>query len=169
MPASIHRGRQIRRSSAIASVMAVTALSLAGCLPAQTRSDGSAAPSSAATGSAQSMPVAGPSGPPVRPSFVAPTPTPAPTFAVYTVVRGDSLTTIAYRFGTTARSIAFWNRSTYPSLDPDSAAYHPNLLQPGWTLVVVPNVILDEQSLPDPSVAPTGSPEAGPSGAPPPS
>ena len=159
--------RQIRRSGVIASVVALTALNLAGCLPAGTRSESSAASTSAATDTAPSAPVAAPSGPLGRPSFVAPTPTPAPTFAVYTVVRGDSLTTVAYRFGTTARSIAFWNRSTYPSLDPDSAAYHPNLLQPGWTLFVVPNVILDEQSLPDPSVAPTASPEAGPSGPPP--
>ena len=39
------------------------------------------------------------------PSFVRPTPTPAPTFLVYVVKAGDNLDRIARRFGTTGRSI----------------------------------------------------------------
>ena len=75
----------------------------------------------------------------------------APTFLVYTVGTGDNLNTIAQQFGTTARSIAFWNRGTYPILDPESSGYRPNLLRVGWTLLVIPNVVFDEQTLPEPS------------------
>jgi hypothetical protein len=60
-----------------------------------------------------------------RPSFTYPTPTPLPTFLVYTVRSGDTLTSIAREQGTTARSIAFWNRQRYPSLDPRFAALRP--------------------------------------------
>jgi hypothetical protein len=74
-----------------------------------------------------------------------------PTFLVYVVAAGDSLNTIAHKHGTTARSIAFWNRATYPSLDPESSGYKPGLLQVGWTLMVIPNAVFDEQELPEPS------------------
>ena len=47
------------------------------------------------------------------PSFVAPTPTPAPFFAISWSTRGDSLNSIADRYGTSARSIAYWSRATY--------------------------------------------------------
>ena len=63
-----------------------------------------------------------------------PTPTPQPTFFVYTVASGDSLDVIAKHFGTTGRSIAYWNRATYPSLDPDSGSTGPNYIEVGWTL-----------------------------------
>ena len=91
-------------------------------------------------------------GPPTpRPPIVPPTPTPAPTFFVYTVAPGDSLNTIAHRYGTTARSIAFWNRATYPSLDPLSPTYKPGLVKIGWTLFLIPNDVVDEDALPEPS------------------
>ncbi len=80
---------------------------------------------------------------------------------VYTVKAGDSLNTIARRFGTTARSIAFWNRTTYPSLDPESAGYRPGLVRIGWTLFLIPNEVVDEDSLPEPSAdAEPGDPDA---------
>ena len=85
-----------------------------------------------------------------------------PTFMAYVVKRGDSLNTIAHRFGTKARSIAFWNRTTYPSLDPESPDYAPNLLKLGWTLFIIPNVILtDDEAPPLPT---TGAPDEAPSG-----
>jgi hypothetical protein len=74
-----------------------------------------------------------------------------PTFMTYVVGRGDSLNTIAHRFGTKARSIAFWNRATYPSLDPESSRYKPNSIQVGWTLVLIPGVIFDENAIPEPT------------------
>ena len=64
-------------------------------------------------------PIPTPAGPTPSPSFVRPTPTPQPTFLIYTVVGGDSLTSIAKRFGTTPQSIAYWNRVNHQSLDPD--------------------------------------------------
>lgn len=78
-----------------------------------------------------------------------------PTFMAYVVKAGDSLNTIANKFGTQARSIAFWNRTTYPSLDPESSRYSPNSIRIGWTLVLIPGVVFDEDSI----IEPTASPE----------
>jgi hypothetical protein len=78
------------------------------------------------------------------------------------VKRGDNLGTIAGRFGTTARSIAYWNRGTYPSLDPEAAGYRPDLVKVGWILVLIPNVTVDEQTLPGPTPNPTDPSEASP-------
>ena len=83
-----------------------------------------------------------------------------PTFMVYVVKRGDSLNKIAHRFGTKARSIAFWNRASYPSLDPESSRYSPNSIQVGWTLVLIPGVLFDENAIPDATNAPIASPSS---------
>lgn len=90
-------------------------------------------------------------------SFVRPTPTPLPTFLVYVVATGDTLTSIAATFGTTAQSVAYWNRATYPSLDPDSSAYDPNTIRIGWTLRLIPNGAVDPEDLP-PVATPTPTP-----------
>lgn len=124
------------------------------------------------------QPTAGPSATPSgEPSFVRPTPTAAPTFMSYVVKQGDSLGTIATVFRTTARSIAWWNRGTYPSLDPESPTYNPQVIQPGWTLALIPGVVVDDANPPSPSPgrntpspAASGSPATGgspgPSGSP---
>jgi nucleoid-associated protein YgaU len=91
-------------------------------------------------------PTAVPSGPSAPPSFVRPTPTPLPTFLSYVVKAGDTLDSIARAHGTTTRSIAFWNRSTYPSLDPDSSAYAPDRIAIGWVLLLVPDIEIDEDA-----------------------
>jgi hypothetical protein len=54
------------------------------------------------------------------------------------VVRGDTLTKLARLYETSGRSIAYWNRDEYPSLDPESADYQPNNLKRGWVLRVLP-------------------------------
>jgi LysM repeat protein len=137
-------------------------LALAGCITSTDRAGasgngyGGAEPTAVPT-----MPA--PTGPTPIPSFVRPTPTPVPTFMTYVVRSGDSLNTIAHRYGTTARSIAFWNRGTYPSLDPESAGYRPDVIRLGWTLVLIPNVTFDEQTLPGPTPNPTDPSEAEPS------
>jgi len=95
---------------------------------------------------------------PGQPTFVRPTPSPAPTFISYVVRSGDTLTSIARKFSTTARSIAWWNRGTYPSLDPESEAYDPNRLEVGWTLVLIPGAVVDDTNPPTPSPGPTGTP-----------
>jgi LysM domain len=91
------------------------------------------------------------------PSFVRPTPLPQPTFLVYVVAAGDSLSSIATAYGTSAQSIAYWNRATYPSLDPESPRYDPNTIQVGWALVLIPFAQVDPEDLPPPAQTPTPS------------
>jgi peptidoglycan/xylan/chitin deacetylase (PgdA/CDA1 family) len=110
-------------------------------------------------------------GPSPSPTHVRPTPPPLPSFVAYRVRRGDTLTAIARRYQTTARSIAFWNRATYPTLDPDSPKYRPGYIEVGWTLVLIPRAVVDEDELPSASPpnptpsappAPTPTPTLGP-------
>jgi hypothetical protein len=137
-------------SLALAAIL--LGLLAAGCLPEGRRGEGSGPAGSGGPGpAATSSPSPAFSGPTLRPPIVPPTPTPRPTFLVYVVAKGDSLNTIAHRYNTTARSIAFWNRATYPSLDPESAKYRPDLLKLGWTLFLLPNDTVDEDDLPDAS------------------
>jgi hypothetical protein len=128
------------------SAVLVLAVVLGGCLP---ESVGSGRTASDRPVSGPPTPSPAPTGPTPSPSFVRPTPTPMPTFLSYVVARGDSLNTIAHRYGTTARSIAFWNRATYHSLDPESSRYAPNSIKVGWTLVLIPGVVFDENNQPD--------------------
>jgi peptidoglycan/xylan/chitin deacetylase (PgdA/CDA1 family) len=107
--------------------------------------------------------------PSTSPSFIRPTLSPSPSFVTYVVVRGDTLTSIARRHRTTPRSIAFWNRGTYPSLDPESEAYAPNRIAVGWTFVLIPGAVVDENDLPSPAPTTPGSsatPSATPSSSP---
>ena len=76
------------------------------------------------------------------------------------MVKGDSLVSIAKRFGTSGRSIAYWNRVTYPSLDPDSSSYKPDYIALGWLLFLIPNKEVDPENLP--SLAPPLPPSAAP-------
>jgi hypothetical protein len=148
----------IRRSGRMAALV-VASLVAGGCIPSAGQRSPAVVPSVGGSGdvapSASSAP-SGPSGPSARPSFVRPTPTPLPTFLVYVVRRGDTLTSIARAHGTTARSIAFWNRERYPSLDPDSPDYEPNRIEVAWLLVLIPNVELDPEDLPEPSASASG-------------
>jgi peptidoglycan/xylan/chitin deacetylase (PgdA/CDA1 family) len=112
-------------------------------------------------------------GPSATPTFGYPTPSPEPTFTAYEVRFGDTLNSIATAFRTTARSIAWWNRGTYPSLDPESPAYKPDVIRPGWILVLIPGAVVDEENPPSPSPAPptpeptqTANPTPAPSPAP---
>jgi len=146
--------RALIRRPAIAVLVAGTVASLAAaCIPPSGRVGAPTGTPDPSAAIASTLPF--PSGPSSRPSFVRPTPTPLPTFLVYTVRPGDTLTSIARLFRTTARSIAFWNRTNHPSLDPDSPSYAPDRIQAGWNLFLVPDVELDPEDLPDePSPAP---------------
>ncbi len=147
------------------AILTTLAILLGACLPPISRgSSGNVGSAGSATLAPPTVAIA--SGPTPIPTFVRPTPTPAPTFLVYIVKSGDNLDQIAHRFGTTGRSIAYWNRGTYPSLDPESPGYRPNLLKIGWSLVLIPNVVVDEQALPEPTPNPTEPSEAGPSDSP---
>ena len=103
-------------------------------------------------------PVLTPAGPTPTPSFVRPTPTPGPSFALYTVKKGDTLVRIAKKFKTDGRSIAYWNRATYPSLDPDSPKYKPDRIEVGWVLMILPNETVDPEALPELTPRPTPRP-----------
>src|SRR5262245_21381639 len=148
----LRRPARFRRRRVRLGLVGVFALcvSVTACLPSGSREVTPPVGGAASDIPATPTPVPIPSGPTPRPPFVPPTPTPVPTFLVYTVVSGDNLNSIAHKFGTTARSIAFWNRATYPTLDPEASGYKPGLLQVGWTLMVIPNAIFDEQQLPEP-------------------
>jgi hypothetical protein len=127
-------------------LLAAVAIASAGCLPPTGHDAGSRGPEPATGAPPSPTAAAATSAVTGSPSFVPPTPTPAPTFFVVVVKRGDSLNTIAHTYGTSARSLAFWNRATYPSLDPESPDYRPGTIQPGWTLVLIPNLVYDEDS-----------------------
>lgn len=90
-----------------------------------------------------------------------PTPLPSPTFSRYVVKRGDTLATIAERFGTSIESLSYWNRARYPSLDPDAPGYAPDRIQAGWTLGYIPDTLVDPNNLPPgPSAAASPQPTA---------
>lgn len=119
----------LRRRLGAALSLAVAAASLGGCLQMAVRPTPLPAPTPTPS------PTASPTAPPTP---GPPTPTPLATFAAYTVARGDTLTSIGRAFRTSPRSIAYWNRDRYRTLDPESAAYAPNNLQIGWVLRVLP-------------------------------
>ena len=108
--------------------------------------------------SAAGQPTASPAGPTPIATFARPTPSPAPTFRTYEVKQGDTLTSIARRFRTDERSIAWWNRGFYPSLDPESRHYDPNTIRIGWMLIVLPDITVDDENPP----APIGTPRETP-------
>jgi Tfp pilus assembly protein FimV len=107
---------------------------------------------------AAGKPTATPAGPTPVATFARPTPSPAPTFRTYEVKPGDTLTSIAHRFRTDERSIAWWNRGFYPSLDPESQHYDPNTIRVGWMLAVLPDITVDDENPP----APIGTPRETP-------
>jgi hypothetical protein len=130
----------------VLAILLTAAILVVGCVPEPTNRP---SPSGGGTVSTPPpTPIPTPAGPTPTPSFVRPTPTPQPTFLIYTVVGGDSLTSIAKRFGTTPQSIAYWNRVNHQSLDPDSPSYRPNVLKIGWTLQIIPNAVVDPEDLP---------------------
>jgi peptidoglycan/xylan/chitin deacetylase (PgdA/CDA1 family) len=161
------RQRSVLESPLLATALAITVLALAAVLivPGLLTSTptGSAAPTSVPASVLPS-----PSGSPAAPTFVRPTPSPVPTFTTYVVQAGDTLNSIARQFDTTARSIAWWNRGTYPSLDPESEGYDPDRLDIGWRLALLPHAVVDDTNPPTPSPGPTAtlSPSANPTAAP---
>jgi hypothetical protein len=138
-------------------LLAAGVLLVAACVPRPTSPV--SPPGAVATPSARSAEPSsgGPIPPTPTPSFVRPTPLPAPTFVAYVVAGGDTLTSIARAFHTTPRSIAFWSRGQHPSLDPESTAYQPNRIEVGWILLLVPDAVFDEDELPADTPSATAS------------
>lgn len=145
------------RHRSFAAVLTIVVL-LAACVPPPAGRPSATPGASPSTASPSEMP--SPTGPTPAPSFVRPTPTPLPTFLTYVVRAGDTLSSIARTFSTTPLSIGYWNRDTYPSLDPESEGYDPDRIAIGWALLLIPGVELDGDDLPEPS--PSASPTAAP-------
>jgi hypothetical protein len=153
--------RRSRSSGVVKLALVSLTLALWACVPEPAfRQSQSAA---TADGSFPSPSGSVPTGPSPTPSFFRPTPTPGPSFATYKVKRGDTLARIAKQFKTTAASISYWNRVTYPSLDPESTKYRPDRLEVGWELVLVPNAQVDPEALPTLTPKPTTTPAPTPS------
>ena len=133
----------MRGARRVILALAMIAVAGAGCLPAAIRPTPTPPPTPSPT--APPPPTPTPSPPP-------PTPTPAPTFLLHTVVRGDTLTRLARKYRTDGRSIAYWNRDEYPSLDPESPDYAPNDLFRGWVLRILPG----QEYVPPPDDGETG-------------
>lgn len=147
----------------VAAALAVVVLLLAGILIVPGLLGGPG-PRPGPTGTPlESTPVGTPSRSPGVATFARPTPSPAASLTSYVVRQGDTLNSIAKQFSTTARSIAWWNRGTYPSLDPESEGYDPDRLEIGWTLVLVPGVEVDDTNPPTPSPGPATPPVPTPS------
>lgn len=131
----------------------VLVLALGACAapaaPSSTIPGGTFAPSE----SASPTPSGAPTGS-AAPTAVPTTPPVAGT--IYTVRRGDSLAAIARSYGTSTGQLQAWNSGRYPSM-----ADNPNVIEPGWELVVSgdPNVtsVPAPTEVPQPTQPPIGS------------
>ncbi len=80
----------------------------------------------------------------------------APTgFATYVVRHGDSLSSIGRAFSVSADDLGAWNLDRYPSL-----ATAPDVIEPGWELVVGPPREASSSPIPAASSTPTQPPRA---------
>jgi peptidoglycan/xylan/chitin deacetylase (PgdA/CDA1 family) len=82
-------------------------------------------------------------------------------------VAGETLANIARGYDTTWQSLLYWNRATYPSLDPDDASYDPDVIRVGWALRLIPGTSVPfEAPLPTHPATPmpTTPPTAPPTG-----
>lgn len=149
-----------RHLATLFALVILLAVALIGCVPDPVGRETQTPASPAPSGTATQSPV--PTGPTPPPSFVRPTATPLPTFFVHVVAAGESLTSIARRYGTSPFSLAVWNRDTYPSLDPEADGYEPNRIQAGWLLRLIPGREVDPEDLLDPTPSPMTPPTAPP-------
>ncbi|HEU5203636.1 MAG TPA: LysM domain-containing protein [Candidatus Limnocylindrales bacterium] len=142
--------------SALAGLFVVIAIA---CVP-QPANRRTQAPIAVSAAPVTQPPTPTPATPSPSLTFSRPTATPQPTFLAYRVRSGDTITSIAREHDTTVRSIGYWNRTTYPSLDPDSGRYNPDNLRVGWTLLLIPGVEVDPDEItPPPTVAPAAGEE----------
>ena len=141
------------RSGGRALVALALVIAVGACLPTEVR------PSPSGSGPATAGPTPSRSAAPSpNPTPARLTPSPEPTFVVHTVRPGDTLLGIGRRYGTSGRSIAYWNRDRYPSLDPDAPGYDPNRIEVGWALRVLPGQeYVPPDETPRPSVTPQPS------------
>ena len=150
----------MRRSTAVPAILVVLVV-MSACSAAQ---DGTPAPSTSGgplvsdggrtPDASPASRAPSPSSSPGRGGSPAPTSPETPratgspeTGTEYTVRRGDSLAAIALAFGTTVGQLQAWNAERYASIATD-----PNVIEPGWVLLVSG----------DPNVTPRPAPTAAP-------
>ena len=101
-------------------------------------------------------PIASPETTPSPPASEAPTPviTPSPaTGTTHTVRPGETLAALARAYATTVAQLQAWNEGRYPSLATD-----PNVIEPGWVLVVSGEPgVTPRPATPQPTPSPGGS------------
>lgn len=118
-----------------------------------------ASPTPAGAASESATASAGPSDSASAAPSTRPSPSPSPSASatasedpgqgtIYTVRRGDTLASISRAYSTTTQQLQAWNSERYPSL-----AANPNVIEPGWELIVAS----------DPNVTPRPTPTAAPS------
>ncbi|HEU5325294.1 MAG TPA: polysaccharide deacetylase family protein [Candidatus Limnocylindria bacterium] len=140
------------RTVAAGGLVAVLLL-LAAC-SAPVASPSTSGPSASPTASGH--PSASPSpSPTATPSAEQPTPSASVGGTTYTVQPGDGLMAIARAFDTTADQLVAWNVDRYPSLATD-----PNVLEPGWILVVSGDPDVTPRATPSPTPRATLPPTA---------
>jgi LysM domain len=149
----------VLRSLATSAVVALLVAAAVACVPQPAGRRTQPPVAASAAPATQVSPTPGPPTPSPSPSFSRPTATPQPTFFMYRVRSGDTITSIAKKHDTTARSIGYWNRATYPSLDPESSRYNPNDIRVGWILLMIPGAEVDPDDITPPPTAPPASEE----------
>jgi hypothetical protein len=153
-PRTVHRSRL--DSPWLAAALVVIVVSIIAAILVLPGRLGPLGPGPSGTLTSSTAPTASPTA--AAPTFVRPTPSPRPSFTSHVVHPGDTLNSIARAFRTTARSIAWWNRGAYPTLDPESQAYDPDHLEVGWVLVLIPDTVVDDTNPPTPSPNPNPTP-----------
>jgi peptidoglycan/xylan/chitin deacetylase (PgdA/CDA1 family) len=111
----------------------------------------SGSPAATPAGSPSVMPSESPSAAPSE----DPTATPV-TGTEYTVRAGDSLAAIARAYGTTTAQLQAWNADRHPSL-----ATNPNVIEPGWVLIVSGDPGVTPLPIPTATPRPTAPPSGG--------
>ncbi|HEX7197571.1 MAG TPA: polysaccharide deacetylase family protein [Candidatus Limnocylindria bacterium] len=138
-----------------ATVLLFLLVMLAACT-SPAASPASSTPAMTATPTPSSTPSASPSATPLESESAPPSTDPTASEqpgTTYTVRAGDSLAAIARAYGTTTQQLQAWNSTRYPSL-----ADNPNVIEPGWELMVSG----DPDVTPRPTVAPTQAPTQAP-------
>ena len=142
------------RRFACVPILLVVLVAMAACsTPAATPSSGFVPPTpgnGTHPPSPSTEPSARPSG---APGTSAPPSDTPETGATYTVQRGDSLASIARAYGTTTQQLLAWNEERHPSL-----TANPNVIEPGWVLIVSGDPDANPRPVPSAPAQPTPPP-----------
>ncbi len=136
-------------------------VTLAACAPLGVPSPQASVPREPATGGVVFSPM--PSAQASDPGVPTLTPIPVPSDQTSYLVRGgDSLSSIARGHQTTVEQLKAWNADRYPSL-----VTSPNVIEPGWNLVVATDAAITPNPVPSPATpTPASIPMSTPAPAP---